>query len=153
MVRREILPPIIIVLLPQIPSICNPGVRRVYTCAATARPVRPGAMSQMAPKDQQIPRRQLDRYPLLPRLPRIADPATLCKFHGHSMRSRHDLDTAIGDRRSVDGNIRSRVLDLTDMIVRWGVQVSAKTVAAGKLVVDFILEEQHVVSSQLLQDI
>src|ERR1700754_981446 len=101
-------------------------------------------MSEMASKQQHVTRVERHWRPLMAVLPGLGDSTAMSEFDVHLVRARDDFDAAVLERGFVNCEVGRQVLDLTDVVVRRGVQVCCESVARGKLVVDLVFEEKHV---------
>lgn len=144
MLRREILNPMSIVPLAQI----QPVFLRVEGCIETrsallgliiCRPVR-----QMRSEYKHIACFKRNGDPLVTGFPFRLDASVLGELDFHFVRSRDDFQTAVFDSCGVDGDVCCYVLDAPDVVVSWGVEVGLEAIAVGLFVIDFILEEEHV---------
>lgn len=110
-------------------------------------------MGEVAAEYEKITGPELDRHPFLAGLPLLANCAAFGKLDIHPVATRHDFHATVGNRCCVDCDIGGRMLNLANVIIRWRIKMSAEAIAAGKLVVDLVLEEKHLVSCDLTQDI
>lgn len=143
MIRREISPPMRIILRPQIIPISPHMIRRIQTrplrgCKIPRRPVR-----QMASKNQHVPSLQRDGHPSLCILPSFRNVSAVRKLDVHFVRARDDLQTSVLRRRSVNGDVGGDVLDAADVVVSWGVEVCLEAISEGEFVVYLIFKKKH----------
>ena len=65
------------------------------------------------------------------------------EFDVHSVRARDNLQTPILRCGSVNGDVGGDVLDATDVVVGWGVEVCLEAISEGEFVVNLIFEKEH----------
>lgn len=151
MVRREVLSPIDIILCPQVLPIRLVMIGSIHTRSRLLRSIRCRSVRQMASKHQQVSWRQFHGDPSLRTLPALVNSSAFRKLHVHFVAAWHHLHAAVFDSCSIYGQVRSRVLNFANVVVSGSVEVSLESVATRHLVVDLVLEKQHVIARELGQ--
>lgn len=78
------------------------------------------------------------------RLPFRSDTTSVDEVNVHIMRAWDDLQVAVCFGRFVDAYVGRDVVDLSDVVVCWGVGVGQEAVAVGAFIVDLVFEKEHV---------
>jgi hypothetical protein len=86
-------------------------------------------------------------------LPFRSDTASVDKVNLHIMRAWDDLEVAVSFGRFVHADVGCDVVDLSDVVICWGVRMGQEAVAVGAFVVDFVFEEKHVLVIMLAVNI
>ena len=133
-----------IVLLPQIQSVTFPMVRGIDAAPTRVGVVRTAPVCQMAPEEQDITRMERHLDPFVAILPGLGDGTAVRELDVHPVRAGNYFNAAVLRRGLVYGKVGRQVLDPTDVVVGRGVQVGGKPVARRELVVDLVLEQEHV---------
>jgi hypothetical protein len=113
-------------------------------------------MSQVTAKYQDVSNVQRNWCPLVLIGPPLANSSALSKVDGHLVGSGDNLEAAICEAGGVNGNVCRNVFnavlgDLTiDVVVGGGIEVRSEAVAAGELVVDLVLEEEHFLTGEAM---
>lgn len=100
----------------------------------------------MRAENQHVASLQRDGDPFVSVFPLGLDTSVLGELDVHFVRARNNFQTAVFDRCGVDGYVGGDVLNAPDVVVGWGVKMSLEAVSVGLFVVDFVFEEEHVLS-------
>lgn len=101
-------------------------------------------MSQVAAKEQNVALFEWYCSPFVAFFPARAYPATVGKLNLRLVRSRNNLQTTVGDCCFINGNIRCEMCNFTNMAICVVVNMRLESVSIGQLVVDLVLEQNHV---------
>ena len=128
-------------------------VRRVDGLTVLAARVGPATVRQVAAKDKQLARRQLDGSPALLRHPLGLDAVVgRGDWNVHGVAAIHNLEAAVAHIGRVDGEQDRQVLDVLDVRVGGRIDVRGEAAAASEFVVDLLFEQAHGLLRKLVQD-